>query len=131
MRELFTIVDKNLFSHPQVKRVVLSSWNFTYVLLKVFRFEAFVNRITGKSFTNKSTSRCDFIWEIFYRLLSAINSNVDFYWFSMDNKTFMQSLGINILIDAYWQLTPMLILSSILLIFNIIWTIKHSCRVQG
>ena len=52
----------------------------------------------------------------FYRLLLAINSNVDFiinsidYRYNMDNKTFMQSSGINILIGAYWQLTAMLIL---------------------
>ena len=43
----------------------------------------------------------------------------------MDNKTFMQSSGINIFTGTYRQLITMLILSSILLIFNIIWTIKQ------
>ena len=48
----------------------------------------------GKNFTNKSTISCDFWQEIFYRLLSAINSNVDFivnstdFRYNMDNKTF-------------------------------------------
>ena len=31
-----------------------------HLLLKVFRFEAFVNRSAGNSFINKITSRCDF-----------------------------------------------------------------------
>ena len=69
------------------------------LLLKVFHFEAFVNRIMGKSFTNKSTSRCDFWREMFYRLLSAIDINVDFIVNSIDfqyNKTFVQSSGIAI-----------------------------------
>ena len=61
----------------------------------------------------------------FYRLLSAINSNIvnsiDF-WYNMDDKTFMQSSGINVFIGAYWQLT-MSILLSILLIFNNIITL--------
>ena len=34
-------------------------------------------------------------------------------------------------IGSYLQLTAMLMLLSILLIFDIIWIIKHSCRVQG
>ena len=48
----------------------------------------------------------------------------------MDNKTFMHSSGINILIGAYRQLTATLILLSIQLISNIIMDIKHLCRVQ-
>ena len=62
----------------------------------------------------------------FYRLLSAINSNVDFivnstdFRYNLDSKTFMQSLEINILISAYRQLISTLILLSILLIFDII-----------
>ena len=46
----------------------------------------------------------------FYRLLSAINSNVDFivnsidFRYNIDNKAFMQSSGIYIFIGAYRQL---------------------------
>ena len=103
--------------------IELKLFSGIHLLLKVFHFEAFVNRITGN---NKSTSRCDFRQEIFYRLLSAINSNVDFIVNSIYNKIFMQS-SENIFIGSYWQLIT-LVLLSILLIFNII---KHSCRVQG
>ena len=143
LRELFTIVGKNFwksFVTPPGKRgsaIKLKLFSGIHLLLKVFRFEAFVNRITGKSFTSKSTSRCDFAENYFYRLLSAINSNVDFivnsidFQYNIDNKTFMQSSEINILIGAYRQLTTTLILLSILLIFDTIWTITHSCRVQG
>ena len=41
---------------------------------------AFVNRNVSKSFTNKSTSGCDFRREIFYRRFKAINSSVDFIY---------------------------------------------------
>ena len=41
----------------------------------------------GNSFTNKSTSRCDFQQEIFYRRLSVINSNVDFIINSIDFRS--------------------------------------------
>ena len=77
----------------------------------------------GKSFTNKSTSRCDFLQEIFYKLLSAISRNVDFivdFRYNIDNKTFMQSSEVNIFIGAYQQLITTLVLLSILLIFDII-----------
>ena len=46
----------------------------------------------------------------FYRLLSAINNNVDFivnsidFRYNIDNETFMQSSEIIILIGTYWQL---------------------------
>ena len=40
--------------------IELKRFSDVHLLLKVFRFEAFVNRITGNSFMNKSTSRCDF-----------------------------------------------------------------------
>ena len=71
----------------------------------------------------------------FYRLLSAINSNVVLlsilFIFDIiqciDNKTFMQSSEVNIFIGSYQQLITTLILLSILLICD---TIKHSCRVQ-
>ena len=56
----------------------------------------------------------------FYRFLSAINSNVDSIVnsidsrYNMDNKTFMQSLAINIFISVYRQVTAILILLSIM-----------------
>ena len=66
--------------------IELKLFSGIHILLKVFCFEAFVNSIVGKSFMNKSTSRCDFQWEIFYRLLLAINSNIDFIVCSIDLK---------------------------------------------
>ena len=79
--------------------IKLKLFSGIHLLLKVFPFQVFVNHIAGKSFMNKSTSRCDFWQEIF-------------------------------LIASYQQLTATFILLSILLIFDIIWTIKHSFRVQ-
>ena len=75
--------------------IKLKLFSGIHILLKVFRFEAFVNRIAGKGFTNKRTRRCGFDENYFYRLLSAINSNVDFIANSIDfryniDKTFMQ-----------------------------------------
>ena len=76
------------------------------------RFEAFVNRIEGKSFTNKSTSRCDFRREIFYRILSAIKSNVDFIVNSIVLYIHVEFRNKHF-IDAYWQLIATFILLSI------------------
>ena len=45
--------------------IKLKLFSGIHLLLKVFHFEAFVNHIVGKSFMNKSTSRCDFQQEIF------------------------------------------------------------------
>ena len=70
------------------------------------------------------------------KYLLIININVDFiinsidFQYNMDNKTCIQSSAINIFIGAYRQLIAMLILLSILSIFDIIRTIKHTCRVQ-
>ena len=60
----------------------------------------------------------------FYRLLLAINSNVDFivnsidFQYNMDNKTFMQSSEIYIFIGAYQQLIETYIMQS--LVVNIL-----------
>ena len=77
---------------------------------------------------NKSTI---FDEKYFYRLLSVINSNIDFivnfidfqYNSYMDDKTLMQNSRINIFTGAYRMLIATLV--------SLIWTIKHSCRVQG
>ena len=99
------IVDKN-FRHAPGKMgraIELKHFSGIHLLLKVFHVEPFINRITGKSFTNKNTNRCDSRWEIFYKLLSEINRNVDFivnsidFQYNIDNKTFMQSSEVNIL----------------------------------
>ena len=94
----------------------------------MFCFEAFVNHKqknvqVGVIFNKKYIYRC----------LSAINNNVDSvnFQYNMDNKTYMNSSAINIFIGAYQQSTAMLILPSILSIFDIIWTIKHTCRVTA
>ena len=47
-----------------------------HLLLKVFRFEAFVNRIAGNSLTEKVQVGVIFDEKYFYRLLSTINSNL-------------------------------------------------------
>ena len=44
----------------------------------MFRFKAFVNRIAGKSLQAKVQIGVIFDENYFYRLLSAIDSNVDF-----------------------------------------------------
>ena len=88
MKELFTIVDKiKCFVTPPGKTsnaMELKLFSSIHLPLKVFIFEAFVNCIAGKSFTNKSTSRSDFDEKYFYRLLLAINSNIDFIINSID-----------------------------------------------
>ena len=139
LRELFTIVEKKFFITPPGKTgstIQLKLFSDIHLLLKVFCFEAFVNCIAGKGFMNKSTSRCDFDEKYFYRLLLAINYNIDFivnsidFRYNMDNKTFMQSSGINVFIGAYQQLIAMLIL---LFQYNIyiVWTIKQLYRANG
>ena len=75
--------------------IKLKLYSGIHLLLKVFCFEPFVNRIAGKSFMNKSTSKYNFDKKYFYRFLLAINYNVDFivnsinFQYNMDNKTFM------------------------------------------
>ena len=74
-------IRKNLkiFCHTPGKTgsaIELKLFQAFHLLLKVFRFEAFVNRIEGKSFTSKSTSVI-FDEKYFYRLLSTINNNID------------------------------------------------------
>ena len=86
----------------------------------MLHFEVFVNRIAGKSLQTKVQVGVIFDEKYFYRLLLAINSNIDFivnsidFWYNMNNKTFMQSSGINIFIGTYQQLIAMLILLSTL-----------------
>ena len=48
----------------------------------------------------------------------------------MNNKTFMQSSGINIFIGAYQQSIATLILLLILLVFNIIWMVFNIIQVE-
>ena len=128
LRELFMIVDKNfenLLSCPQVKRVMLSNWNFFRhsSTIKGVPFWSIASRITVLQ-TKVQVS--DFWREIFYRLLSAINrmlillSILFYFWYNIDSKTFMHSSEVNIFIGAYRQLITTLILLSILLIFDIL-----------
>ena len=87
--------------------IKLKLFSDIHLLLKVFRFEVFVNHSMGNSFMNKSTS-IDVIFneKYFYRRFLAINSNVDFiinsinFQYDMDNKTYMQSSVINIFIGT-------------------------------
>ena len=87
--------------------IKLKRFSDIHLLLKVFHFEAFVNCIADKSFTNKSTSMCNFDKKYFYRLLLAINCNVDFIVNSIDIiRTIKYSCRVqeNIFIGAYRQL---------------------------
>ena len=46
--------------------IKLKLFSGIHLLLKVFHFEAFVNRIADKGFMSKSTSKCDFRRELFF-----------------------------------------------------------------
>ena len=81
-------------SHPQVKQVYsaieLKLFSGIHLLLKVFRFKAFVNH----SAVLRTKVQVGMILDgkYFYRCLSAINSNIDFiidFQYNMDNKTYM------------------------------------------
>ena len=87
--------------------IKLKLFSGIHLQLKVFHFEAFVNCITGNSFMTKVQVGVIFDKKYFYRLLLAINSNIDFivnsidFQYNIDNKTFIQSSELNILIGAH------------------------------
>ena len=109
MSKLFMILNKSFwksFITPPGKMgstIELKLYSGIHLLLKMFLF---VNHSVDNSFTNKSTRRCDFQWEIFYRHLMIINSNIDFiinsidFRYNLDNKTCIQSSAINRCLSA-------------------------------